>query len=442
MSKPRQQSATTRDQGSSSAVRSGSLIIALVIGVPLGVATIAFMRQPMFEGTMVKRYASHPVECVEIVMFCCALGILVTKWWGRMWQRRALRQTVLPAWDGTPTTPAAADALLREVGRLPRATRNSWVGRRAANVLDFLCRRRSAAELDDHVRTVSDTDSIALENSYSFLRLIIWSVPILGFLGTVLGITEAIAGVSPEKLENDISGVTEGLAVAFDTTGLALALTMVLMFFTSTTERVEQRVLEDVDSFVDLHLAHRFVRPEGDTGPFVAALEQQSSVLLSATDEVVRRQADVWAKTLDAAERRWAEAEERQHAKLASSLEAALERTEASHEARLDALRRQTEASTAGLLPPLIAMTEALRQHHEGQQALLQQLDVFAAALGRLHEDEGRLGALQQLLQQNLAAVTSTGSFEEAVHSLTAAVHLLTAKTTTGSGWRRGGEAA
>ena len=41
----------------------------------------------------------------------------------------------------------------------------------------------------------------------------------------------------------------------------------------------------------------------------------------------------------------------------------------------------------------------------------------------------------QKLLQQNLAGLSASGTFEEAVHSLNAAVHLLTARA-TGAGWR------
>src|SRR5262249_34283709 len=52
--------------------------------------------------------------------------------------------------------------------------------------------------------------------------------------------------------------------------------------------------------------------------------------------------------------------------------------------------------------------------------------------LGRLREDEGELLRLQQLVQQNLVALAATGSFEQALHSLTAAVHLLTARVPGG----------
>jgi biopolymer transport protein ExbB/TolQ len=72
-------------------------------------------------------------------------------------------------------------------------------------VLDFVCQRRSAADLDDQVRTLADNDALTLEASYSLTRFITWAIPILGFLGTVLGITGAIAGVSRSWRESSLA---------------------------------------------------------------------------------------------------------------------------------------------------------------------------------------------------------------------------------------------
>jgi hypothetical protein len=54
-----------------------------------------------------------------------------------------------------------------------------------------------------------------------------------------------------------------------------------------------------------------------------------------------------------------------------------------------------------------------------------------AGALAGLQEGSANLVQLQALLQQNLSALAGTGAFEQAVHSLAAAVHLLTARAGT-----------
>ena len=51
-----------------------------------------------------------------------------------------------------------------------------------------------------------------------------------------------------------------------------------------------------------------------------------------------------------------------------------------------------------------------------------------------MQEGEWGLAHLQGLLQQNLAALAGAGSFEQAVHTLTAAIHLLTARAAARAG--------
>src|SRR5262249_27861129 len=140
----------------------------------------------------VARYLRHDVEKVEVVLFCCALGALATKLWGYRTERAACRLAVLPAWDGQAVPGSEAGSLLEGLGRLKRRFQNTYLVRRVAGVLGFVHSRGSAAELDDHLRTLADNDAVALESSYGLTRFITWAIPILGFLGTVLGITQSI----------------------------------------------------------------------------------------------------------------------------------------------------------------------------------------------------------------------------------------------------------
>ena len=96
---------------------------------------------------------------------------------------------ILPPWDGRPV-PAARGA--QAAGRAePDAELllNTYLGQRVAAILDFLSQRVAADDLDDHVRTLADNDVAAMEGGFALTRFITWAIPILGFLGTVLGIT-------------------------------------------------------------------------------------------------------------------------------------------------------------------------------------------------------------------------------------------------------------
>ncbi|MCI0463266.1 MAG: MotA/TolQ/ExbB proton channel family protein [Gemmataceae bacterium] len=419
-------------------------VAAFVLGLPLAAGILCLIHFGPFRETAVRRYVGHPVEGVEVLMFSIALGALAAKLWGYRQERRACRRTILPAWDGQAVSTTQASPLLAKLKQLPRDVQGTWIVKRATAVLDFLRSRGSAAELDDQLRALADNDALALEGSYALTRFICWAIPILGFLGTVVGITGAISGVTPEVLEQSLSTVTDGLALAFDTTALALGLTMVLMFLSFLVERVEQGVLETVDRYAEQELAHRFERTGAESSEFVEVVRRNTDVLLRATEQLVQQQADVWAQTLVEVDRRRAEAEERQQRLLTVSLEAALERTLETHARQLTALEKQTVEHCTALVGRLESLAVAVHQAGREQQHGLAQIAQSLAgqmetleALARLQEGEKQLVQLQAALNQNLAALAGAGTFDEAVQSLTAAIHLLTARTTaaaTGSG--------
>jgi hypothetical protein len=250
----------------------------------------------------------------------------------------------------------------------------------------------------------------------------------LGFIGTVLGITQAIAGVTPEVLEQSLSSVTDGLALAFDSTALALCLTMVVMFCTYVVEHQEQGVLGEVDRAVERDLAHRFVRGGADAGPFVAVVQQATQAVLEATGQLVQRQAELWAQALAGLERRAGET----HGKVAAAIDAALERTLTTHSQRLAKLEEHSVAASGRLAEQVAGLAAAVRETAREQQAALaktaEAVAGQAAALVRVADGGQQLARLQATLVQNLAALEGAGAFEQAVHSLTAAVHLLTAR--------------
>jgi hypothetical protein len=425
-------SAQPADRAAGRDRRGHGLLPALLGGLPLAAGILALLRLTPLAQSPVAHYIHNPVEYVEVILFCCALSVLAAKVVQVGRERIARWRPLLPAWDGKPVPVAEAGRLLAGVHALPARLHATRLGRRVTAVLAFLGRRGSAAELDDHLRALADADAVALENSYGLVRFITWAIPILGFLGTVLGITMAIAGVTPERLENDLNSVTDGLALAFDATALALALTMVTMFLNHVVDRLEQGVLEDVDAYVDRNLAHRFERPGAAGGDAVEAVRACTRVLVQSSEDLVRRQAEVWAKTIEEADRRRTGEEKRQQERFAAALEAALERAVKGHAEQAARLHKEAAAGSAQLLAQLNGLAEAVRQAgREQQTALLQVADRVAAqarTLGDLQAGERDLLRLEEALHRNLSALAGAQAFEQTLHSLTAAVHLLTAR--------------
>jgi biopolymer transport protein ExbB/TolQ len=102
----------------------------------------------------------------------------------------------------------------------------------------------------------------ASESSYSVPRILVWAIPLLGFIGTVIGISQAVSGFSGfleeageiDQIKEGIGTVTSGLAVAFDTTLLALLLSVLVMIPLVLVERLESRLLLAIDVYINENL--------------------------------------------------------------------------------------------------------------------------------------------------------------------------------------------
>lgn len=106
------------------------------------------------------------------------------------------------------------------------------------------------------------------ESSYSFPRILVWAIPLLGFIGTVIGISGAVSGFSGflensgdiEVIKKGIGTVTNSLGVAFDTTLLALFLSVLVMIPLVLVERYEANLLLGIDVFINDKLLPRLTK--------------------------------------------------------------------------------------------------------------------------------------------------------------------------------------
>lgn len=417
------------------APRGVSPLAALIVGLPLAAGLVALFRYGPLKNTPVARYVEHEVQWVLVGFFCVALAALLLKWLRLRIEYDALDRDLLPRWDGKPIPVEKAPELLTSLKRQHERVRETYLGRRVHAALDFLVQRKSTAQFDEQLRYQADYDAMTQENSFGLVRFLTWAIPILGFLGTVLGITKAIAGVTPESLEENLGSLTGGLAEAFDSTALGLSLTMVVMFFNYLVERREQNLLGEVDRTIDSVLAHRFVCDAGEhDGPVNEMVRQSSQALASAIEALAARQAETWAGVLEQPQRQAAATYERMTEQLVAGLGEAMQRTLTLHEERLRVLEAQSVQAGTQLMQQLAGLAVAVRDTGREQQAALTRVAEGiagqASLLAKIQEDETNLVHLQAVLHQNLAALASASNFEEAVHSLTAAVHLLTSRAT------------
>ena len=250
-------------------------------------------------------------------------------------------------------------------------------------------------------------------------------MPMLGFLGTVIGITLAIGKLSPESLENSLTETIGGLTVAFDTTALALSLTIVVFFALFLTHRNEDKLLEQVDREVNREMVGRFERIAAGLSGEVAAVRRMTDAVIESTEKMVHRQAEIWRNAIGASETRWGRMAEETGKQLQSALASALTQGLKAHAKELSIAER--------------AAAESNRQHWDRvRQSMVTGSEVLAGLqrgmnnqaelLGRAVGAVGDVKNLELELNRNLSALAGAKNFEETVMSLAAAIHLLNSR--------------
>ena len=79
---------------------------------------------------------------------------------------------------------------------LPGGQQNDYLVRRLRAALNYVRFRGNAEALDDELKYLADMDAARIQAGFGLFRVIIWAIPILGFLGTVIGITMALNGIT------------------------------------------------------------------------------------------------------------------------------------------------------------------------------------------------------------------------------------------------------
>ena len=235
--------------------------------------------------------------------------LLGVKAWLLVSQRRVLDLDLLPEAIAAKITPANASIFASHLRELAASTPRSFLVERLERALEHFRIRRTTRDVVEQLGSQAQLDAGAVESSYTMVRVFIWAIPILGFIGTVLGISSAVAGFSDsvaeavdlEVMKHSIGAVTSGLCVAFDTTLLALVMSIFIMFPASSLQKAEEDFLAHVEVYCDEQLGRRLDESVGaltsdplqaglgGAGAGVGRLEVQIARLAGSIDSLEER---------------------------------------------------------------------------------------------------------------------------------------------------------
>lgn len=108
--------------------------------------------------------------------------------------------------------------------------------------------------------SLCEAEAGRLDSEQSMIRYIAWAIPAIGFIGTVRGIGLAL-GEAHRAVEGDIAGVTENLGTAFNSTLIALLISIVVMFLVHQLQLHQEKLVFETQNYVDNNLVRHMQTP-------------------------------------------------------------------------------------------------------------------------------------------------------------------------------------
>ncbi len=188
-----------------------------------------------------------------IILMFWALAIMGYKTVSLLNERKLLEVDLVPVAEGMRILPEDTREFARQVQQLPEEDKQMLLPRALLNALHRFSSTRNIQDVSTSTHTICESEAEKLESELSMIRYISWAIPSIGFIGTVRGIGEALAQAD-KAVQGDIAGVTLSLGVAFNSTFIALLISIFLMFLVHQLQLLQERLVFDSENYCDTKL--------------------------------------------------------------------------------------------------------------------------------------------------------------------------------------------
>lgn len=233
------------------------------------VLTVAFyaLLTRIPESAFTSMFTQRGVVPYVIVFFSSwSVMILLVKLGKLRAQRKALAIDLLPEDDpGFVLTVASAQNVLERLYRSVDDPQRFLLTKRIHNALANLKNIGRAGDVDEILRTQAENDEAVVDSSYTVVRGLIWAIPVLGFIGTVQGLSGALGsfwGVVSKageiaEMRDALQGVTGGLSTAFETTLIGLVAALAIHLIMIFVRRREEQFLDACKDYCQKYVVGR-----------------------------------------------------------------------------------------------------------------------------------------------------------------------------------------
>jgi len=200
---------------------------------------------------MVILHDYEPEMCFILTVW--AGFILGFRWWIVARERALLETEFIGVKGGHIIFPDDVREYSRQIEQLPEAQQRKLLPRALRVVLNRFGATRSVQHAASAARDECEFEASRLDAELSLIRFSVWAIPAVGFVGTVRGIGAALQQAQ-RAAAGDVTGVTHGLGITFNSTLVALSLCIVVMFFLHQLQLSQDRLVLDTKSYIDEHL--------------------------------------------------------------------------------------------------------------------------------------------------------------------------------------------
>ena len=263
------------------------LIGTLLTGVVYVLMVFVFARLPGAStvATMYMRPTNQFAIIPANLFFFGGLAILFLKAKKIQFQRRALDLSAVPAEPDFVLTETTAATVLARIHSLVDHPRYFILLNRIDRALSNFKNMGQVNDVSAVLRAQAENDEDQIASSYTLLNGFVWAIPVLGFIGTVLGLSLAIgrftltiqAGGDITLIRSSLQGVTGGLATAFESTLIALTFTLFLQLGITFQQRREMSFLDECNDFCHSHIVSKLrIADRQQPPPMPAAAEAKA----------------------------------------------------------------------------------------------------------------------------------------------------------------------
>ena len=269
------------------------------------------------------------------------------------------------------------DETIEELQSAPKSNREGYVFRTIITLLEHLKSVNDSQRSHEFFRHQIDLDSETILSSYATVRVFIWAMPILGFIGTVIGISIAVGDFSGfltgdiddiDLIKQELANVSTGLSFAFNTTLLGLVASLIAMLLTTYVQGRNELLTRGVEELC-LQIIARAPHSESQS-----AINVDSGMLvesMQAFAEVVEKESERLRGGFDVFNSRFLEVGNR-IVDTYSGLGVSLEEQTANSARQMKELSSQLTN----------ALSDASSAFHETSSALSKELESFSPDLG------------------------------------------------------------